>query len=225
MIEKHLQVQTADGIMETFLAHPDSEAAMPAVVLYMDAPGIREELYGFARRIAAQGYCCLLPDLYYRLSAVRLVIPPLRERPADIRALADLYVAEWQGRFGPACLEITPEAMRSLLSYDWPGNIRELRNVLESAAFQARLTGRIDRIHLPREVAHPDSEEFDGTLPGRLRLLEHQEIRRAILATDGNKTAAAVKLGITRKGLNDKLRRLGMEEYILPPSGGESGEG
>jgi carboxymethylenebutenolidase len=72
MIEKLLQVQTADGVMETFLAHPDDEAGMPAIVLYMDAPGIREELYEFARRIATEGYCCLLPDLYYRRGRVRM---------------------------------------------------------------------------------------------------------------------------------------------------------
>ena len=72
MIEKLLQVETADGVMETFLAHPDEETALPVVVLYMDAPGIREELYGFTRRIAAEGYCCLLPDLYYRRGRIRM---------------------------------------------------------------------------------------------------------------------------------------------------------
>jgi carboxymethylenebutenolidase len=97
MIEKHLQVQTADGTMETFLAHPDSEAAMPAVVLYMDAPGIREELYGFARRIAAQGYCCLLPDLYYRRGRVRLELQGMteeqgREMFAHMRSLNNALV-------------------------------------------------------------------------------------------------------------------------------------
>lgn len=79
MIEKHLQVQTADGMMETFLAHPDDEVGMPVVVLYMDAPGIREELYSFARRIAAEGYCCLLPDLYYRRGRIRMDLRSMTE--------------------------------------------------------------------------------------------------------------------------------------------------
>jgi len=71
MIEKHLQVRTDHGVMETFLAHRDETTADPVVAIYMDAPGIREELYGFARRIAEKGYCCVLPDLYYRRGRVR----------------------------------------------------------------------------------------------------------------------------------------------------------
>jgi len=69
--EKIIQIQTADGEMETFVAYPEGSDASPVVVLYMDAPGIREELYEFARRIAAQGYYCLLPDLYYRAGRIR----------------------------------------------------------------------------------------------------------------------------------------------------------
>ena len=97
MIEKKLQVQTADGVMETFLAHPDDEAPMPVVVLYMDAPGIREELYGFARRIAAEGYCCLLPDLYYRRGRIRMDLQNMtpeqgRDMFAHMRSLNNALV-------------------------------------------------------------------------------------------------------------------------------------
>lgn len=72
MKEKHVEIQTADGGMEIFVVHPDSGGPFPAIVLYMDAPGIREELREFTRRIAGQGYLCLLPDLYYRRGRVRL---------------------------------------------------------------------------------------------------------------------------------------------------------
>lgn len=65
--------------METFLAHPGGEAEKPVVVIYMDAPGIRKELYGFTRRIAAEGYCCLLPDLYYRRGRVRMDLNRISE--------------------------------------------------------------------------------------------------------------------------------------------------
>ena len=97
MIEKLLQIQTADGVMETFLAHPDDETGMPVVVLYMDAPGIREELYGFARRIAAEGYCCLLPDLYYRRGRIRMNLASMtaeqgREMFAHMRSLSNALV-------------------------------------------------------------------------------------------------------------------------------------
>ena len=72
MQEKTLEIETADGQMETFLAHPEGEGPFPVVVLYMDAPGIREEFYEFTRRIAREGYTCVLPDLYYRRGRVRL---------------------------------------------------------------------------------------------------------------------------------------------------------
>lgn len=71
MQEFHVNVATPDGEMECFAAHPDGEGPFAAVILYMDAPGIREELRDFCRRIAGQGYFCLLPDLYYREGRVR----------------------------------------------------------------------------------------------------------------------------------------------------------
>src|SRR5690348_1625734 len=69
--EFQLDVETPDGKMNSFAAHPDEGGPFPAVILYMDAPGIREELRDFARRIASQGYFCLLPDMYYRNGVLR----------------------------------------------------------------------------------------------------------------------------------------------------------
>jgi carboxymethylenebutenolidase len=80
MLEKHLQIQTNDGEMETYLVHPGGTEPAPIVVIYMDAPGIRAELHDFARRIAREGYCCVLPDLYYRRGRVRF---DLRQMTAD----------------------------------------------------------------------------------------------------------------------------------------------
>lgn len=71
MNEFHVDVATPDGQMECFVAHPDGEGPFPAVILYMDVPGIREELRDFTRRIAEQGYVGVLPDLYYRDGKVR----------------------------------------------------------------------------------------------------------------------------------------------------------
>lgn len=71
MQEFHVDVTTPDGQMECFVAHPDGEGPFPPVILYMDVPGIREELRDFSRRIAAQGYFSVLPDLYYRDGKVR----------------------------------------------------------------------------------------------------------------------------------------------------------
>ena len=71
MIEKEVQISAPDGVIDAFAAHPDGPGPVPAVILYMDAPGIRDELRDFTRRIATQGYYCLLPDLYYRVGALR----------------------------------------------------------------------------------------------------------------------------------------------------------
>ena len=75
MIEQEAWVQTKYGRQPAFAACPDRPGAFPGVILYMDAPGIREELRNMARRIAKNGYFCLLPDLYYRLGALRFDIP------------------------------------------------------------------------------------------------------------------------------------------------------
>jgi carboxymethylenebutenolidase len=76
--EDRLQIPTADGPMETFVAFPEGGPS-PVVVIYMDAPGIREELYDFARRIAGEGYYCVLPDLYHRRGRIRLDLASLDE--------------------------------------------------------------------------------------------------------------------------------------------------
>jgi carboxymethylenebutenolidase len=97
MIEKELQIETADGRMETFFVHPDGKTPAPVVVLYMDAPGIREELYEFARRIAREGYCSVLPDLYYRRGRVRYDLRKMtaeqgKEMFAHMRSLSNALV-------------------------------------------------------------------------------------------------------------------------------------
>lgn len=84
MNEKLLQIETPDGTMETFIACPETDGSFPVVVIYMDAPAIREELYDFARRIAEQGYYCALPDLYYRRGRIRFDVPHMT---ADDRKL------------------------------------------------------------------------------------------------------------------------------------------
>jgi len=75
MVEKDIVVTTKHGNMPGFIAYPDGPGRFPPVIVYMDAPGIREELRNFARRIAKRGYFCLLPDMYYRNGHLRFDIP------------------------------------------------------------------------------------------------------------------------------------------------------
>ena len=71
MKQRNWDIETTDGRMDTFITHPDQGGPFPAVIIYMDAPGIREELYDFARRVGSAGYYCMVPDLYYRQGRVR----------------------------------------------------------------------------------------------------------------------------------------------------------
>jgi len=114
--ETTLAIETPDGSMETFVAHPDGDGPFPAVVLYMDAPGIRGELHDFVRRIAAHGYYALVPDLYYRRGRIRLDMnaPGARKEmfahmrslsnggvASDTRALLDALRSEPKAAEGP----------------------------------------------------------------------------------------------------------------------------
>ena len=152
-----------------------------------------------------------LADLYYRLAGFRIRVLPLRERPADIRALTRHFLDGCRGRFGRRRYEVSAEAMTGLLAYPWPGNVRELRNVVESAAFRARDVGCIAPEHLPEEIVALVTAAAAASLPEQVDELERREIRKALTKAEGNKTLAAQRLGVSRKGLLDRIRRLGME--------------
>jgi two-component system NtrC family response regulator len=93
-------------------------------------------------------------DLYYRLKVVDLHIPPLRKRKRDIPELVGLFLSQFNKRMGMNIQEVTPRAMQALTDYDWPGNIRELRNALERAVLFCD-DNVIDLHHLPQEIVHP----------------------------------------------------------------------
>ena len=88
MQEYHIEVKTEDGTMPAFAAHPDEEGDYPAIILYFDAPGVREELRNFIRRIAAEGYFAMLPDLYYRFGKLRFDISRRTEAMSEMIRLA-----------------------------------------------------------------------------------------------------------------------------------------
>jgi DNA-binding NtrC family response regulator len=152
-------------------------------------------------------------DLYFRLNVVTLQIPPLRERKGDIPLLVARFLAESNRENGKAISGFTPEAMQQMLLYHWPGNVRELRAVVEHAVVLARGTEAALR-DLPASVREPGV--VPGSAPGVPSLLnwenaEKQLILRALDRTRGNRSDAAVELGMSRRTLHRKLKAFGFE--------------
>jgi DNA-binding NtrC family response regulator len=165
-------------------------------------------------------------DLYFRISAVPMTIPPLRERGNDVLLLADHFLDQFSREFKKPGLELSADARDRLLHYRWPGNVRELQNTLERAVILADgVSIRADGLQLP--VAKPDADQLPaGMLPADFRwegsLEEVTErasshVEKVLLESTmkdckWNKTRAAEKLGISPKTLLAKLRGAGLEE-------------
>jgi DNA-binding NtrC family response regulator len=149
-------------------------------------------------------------DLFYRLNVFSIVIPPLRERPEDIPLLIDAFLEEFNARYQREVKSVDEDARCLLLAHPWPGNARELRNVIERAVVVCEgdlLTAR----HLPRELAGPAPTAAAGLvdLPTGISLDEAEKrlILRTLESTRGNKTRAAEVLGISVRTLHNKLHR------------------
>jgi transcriptional regulator with PAS, ATPase and Fis domain len=162
-------------------------------------------------------------DLFYRLNVLPIRLPALRERLTDLDALADHLLDDIGRRTGMTHRSLSAEALEIMAQYDWPGNIRELRNALEQACLltdevvlgaghlQTIAQGRVAETivnataTLPRTSAHPAEIK---PLPQAVAELEAETIRAALTATNGNKLAAARMLGIARATLYEKLAQL-----------------
>jgi DNA-binding NtrC family response regulator len=161
-------------------------------------------------------------DLLYRLNMATFNIPPLRERREEIPSLVQHYLAHYSQENQKPVPTVSDDALEHLLLHSWPGNIRELRNEMERLAGVVDAGGTIRRRDLKPEivssrrtgVAGPGPTEVsirvDQSLPDAMEQLEREMIRRALLAFPDNQNGAAASLGITRKGLFDKRRRLGL---------------
>jgi transcriptional regulator with PAS, ATPase and Fis domain len=150
-------------------------------------------------------------DLFYRLQVFPISLPPLRDRLSDIPLLADHFLAEFADTIGHRRARLSPEACDALMKHTWPGNIRELRNVLEAAAILS--DGVIETSHLSlstrRQVA---------ASPDDLTGLERQMIEGTLRRTDRNISTAARLLGITRTQLYGRLRRYRIERVNVKKS-------
>ncbi len=145
-------------------------------------------------------------DLYYRLSVFPIVLPPLRERPTDIIPMAEHILRQASRRLGKRIAGFSNEAQELLRGYPWPGNIRELQNVIERAAILCR-EGRIAPTHL-NLAPHPSTQAVVG--PKTLRDLEHEAILAALAANEGNRRKAAEQLGIGLRTLYARLKEYGI---------------
>ena len=147
-------------------------------------------------------------DLYFRIAIIRIILPPLREHKQDIPLLVDFLIEKYDGAATRRTMSET--AMRRLLSYSWPGNIRELDNVVQRSLCLSDETSIDDAAFSPEQAVHAErSEKTDESVS--LRELEQRAIHRAMRETNGNKEAAAKMLGIGKTTLYRKIRpRLGV---------------
>ncbi|MBO9717333.1 MAG: sigma-54-dependent Fis family transcriptional regulator [Pseudoxanthomonas sp.] len=169
-------------------------------------------------------------DLYYRINVIELRVPPLRERTGDLTQLASAILQRLSAGQGRSTPELTPAAMAALAGYAFPGNVRELENVLERALALAE-GDSIDAadLHLPQSVragtpaeagatapsvqaeAVLDIDPGTGALPSYIEQLERAAIQKALEENRWNKTRTAAQLGITFRALRYKLKKLGMD--------------
>ncbi|WP_442506704.1 sigma 54-interacting transcriptional regulator [Novipirellula sp. SH528] len=149
-------------------------------------------------------------DLYYRLHVVEIIVPPLRQRQRDCLLLAQFFLDRFNREMGRRIETISEAAQKRLLEYHWPGNIRELRNVIERAVVlnQKNVIEEIDLALSPTAAAGGGGTASSETaVEMTLAELEQQHIERVLRHTDGNKSRAAAMLGIERSTLDRKLKR------------------
>ena len=155
-------------------------------------------------RVRAGGF---RSDLYFRISTVPLRVPALRERREDIVPLAERLLTRLASDLGRADLRLAAEAARALEEYPWPGNIRELRNVLERAAL---LSGHSELRRADLRFEPAGEDDGAGELDLTLEEVERRHIERVLRAEGGKVTRAADRLGVPRSSLYEKIKRYGI---------------
>jgi DNA-binding NtrC family response regulator len=157
----------------------------------------------------------LREDLYYRLNVITILIPPLRERRSDVSLLIDHFLRRYAEKNGKTIRGLTPAGRDVLLRYDYPGNVRELENIIERAVVLARddVIGSGD---LPLTVQEPEiaDGEREAHLTAAAEALERRMIRDAMARSEGVQTHAAELIGISARGLRYKLIKYGFLEVV-----------
>jgi two-component system, NtrC family, nitrogen regulation response regulator NtrX len=153
-------------------------------------------------------------DLFYRLNVIPFSVPPLRERAEDIPLLARYFLKEFSAAYGRRPREITDDAIETLMRYSWPGNVREMRNVIERIVIMNPTTTRFDRKHLPPLVHRDGSRRSAGqefsTLHQARAAYERDYILKKLDEHHGNISRTADVLGLERSHLYRKMKTLGI---------------
>jgi len=150
-------------------------------------------------------------DLFYRLNVLSITVAPLRERTDDVAPLAERFWREATARIGSHAT-LGALTLAALARYQWPGNIRELQNVLAALAVRSPKRGVVLPIALP-SVFHPQEAADTGASPldRARRQFEQRFVRAALVRAGGRRGQAAADLGVTRQGLTKLMTRLGIE--------------
>jgi DNA-binding NtrC family response regulator len=145
-------------------------------------------------------------DLLYRINTIHIEVPPLRERQRDIEELAMFFLKRYSKKYNREALQLTKDAIEKLKEYQWPGNVRELQHAIEKAVIlsdQEKL--------LPSDFVFKNEVPCDGNqMSGTLEEMEQSLIKSAIDQNDGNLSAVATRLGITRQTLYNKIKKYGL---------------
>ncbi len=167
-------------------------------------------------------------DLFYRLHVVKITLPPLRERSADIPALAAHFAARFALSEGSPPITLTPPASFALRRYGWPGNVRELENEIRRltalhAGEEVTVRKLSDRVRSALVSGGSIAESPRGrSLASRVEALERRLIAEGLVRFAGNKTRVARDLGLSRQGLAKKMRRYGLR-WVIPAASSEIG--
>ncbi|MGA8830618.1 MAG: sigma 54-interacting transcriptional regulator, partial [Desulfomonilaceae bacterium] len=157
-------------------------------------------------------------DLFYRLNVVPIQLPPLRERKEDIPLLTEHFLKIYNEKNGRHLKGFHPRALDAMMRYSWPGNIRELENVVERAVILTR-DEYVSLPELPESIARAVENPIpgmnrDGVRPGTtIREIEKELILVTLEHNDGNRTRSAAELGITRRTLQNKLKEYGIDHH------------
>jgi len=156
-------------------------------------------------------------DLYYRINTIHIVLPPLRERKEDIKLLVEHFLKTHTEIYNTEKKDISPDAIKKMEAYNWPGNIRELRNLVERLIILSGKNKTIESKHLPAEITtssckkpHVGNYRKDLILRDALKFFERDIIEGKLRNFNWNKTTVSMELGISRASLNKKI-----EEYNI----------